>query len=623
MEDLAAGDPSHIGPFRLLGRLGAGGMGRVYLARSAGGRTVAVKLVREPYAHRSEFRARFAREVAAARRVGGEWTAHVLDADVDAEIPWVATAYVAGPSLQDVVGRDFGPLPEPSLLVLANRLALALEAVHGAGLVHRDLKPSNVLLAVDGPRLIDFGITRALDVMEETALTGTGIVLGSPGFMSPEQLRGERVTEASDVFCLGAVLAYAATGRTPFEMPDGGLGLAGLMFRVAYEEPVLAGVPAALLPLVRDCLHKDPDRRPAPRLIAVRTAADLPDHGWLPAGLLAQLARHSAQLLDADIPRAAVRAPAYRPPVPENVNLRNDAPPLGSTAREPMARPGPAPRRRRRRIALAALGAVLLAALGWAVKLALGGGSGDSPEGKNSPSPSASTPFSFDGVWEGTMENGYRVRLVVAEEGSGDKSGITLLDDHRMCGGLMTVASRTPGKVELTSANTQEKEIDAYGEKAKACPVLPPQTLQPGMDGYLAWSAGSDYIAPLTHTADDTSAVPAQYLGTWKAKVPTADSTYTATFTQGRIGRRLARLERVTSGRTCVWTALLVKANSHQLTLAPYEPISTGTGAGCSNGYVHEYVFVADGTLRLHYPDGEGIDVTFTRRPARTPALLR
>ncbi|PKV86570.1 serine/threonine-protein kinase [Streptomyces sp. TLI_146] len=612
MEDLAAGDPSHIGPFRLLGRLGAGGMGRVYLARSAGGRTVAVKLVREPYAHRSEFRARFAREVAAARRVGGEWTAHVLDADVDAEIPWVATAYVAGPSLQDVVGRDFGPLPEPSLLVLANRLALALEAVHGAGLVHRDLKPSNVLLAVDGPRLIDFGITRALDAMEETALTDTGVVLGSPGFMSPEQLRGERVTEASDVFCLGAVLAYAATGRPPFEMPDG--GLAGLMFRIAYEEPDLTGVPAALLPLVRDCLHKDPDRRPAPRLIAVRTAGDLPAHGWLPAGLLAQLARHSAQLLDADIPRTTVRAPAYRPPVPEHVNLRNDAPPRPGTA-ESAAPYGPALRRRRRRATLAALGAlgaVLLAALGWSVKLALDDGSGDSPGGSNSPNSSASTPFSFDGAWEGSMKS-YRIRLVVAEEGSGDKSRITLLDDHRMCGGLMTVASRTPGKVELTSADTREKEIDAYGEEAKACPVLPPQTLQPGMDGYLAWSAGSDYIAALTRAADGPSAVPAQYLGTWKAKVPTAASTYTATIAQGRIGGRLARLERVTSGRTCVWTALLVKANSYRLTLAPYEPISTGTGAGCSNGFVHEYVFVGDGTLKLHYPDGEGIDVTFTR----------
>jgi serine/threonine protein kinase len=213
MQPLGVDEPTAVGPYRLLGRLGSGGMGRVYLGRSAGGRTVAVKIVHPHFALDEEFRARFRREVDAARRVGGAWTAPVLDADPEAPVPWVATGYAAGPSLASAV-TDGGPLPEHSVRVLGAGLAEALAAVHGLGLVHRDVKPSNVLLTVDGPLLIDFGIARATD--GTASLTSTGVSIGSPGYMSPEQILSKGVSGAADVFSLGAVLAYAATGAPPF-----------------------------------------------------------------------------------------------------------------------------------------------------------------------------------------------------------------------------------------------------------------------------------------------------------------------------------------------------------------------------------------------------------------------
>ncbi|MFG2988809.1 MFS transporter [Streptomyces sp. NPDC048257] len=296
MDQLIAGDPSRIGPYRLIARLGAGGMGLVYLGRSEGGRTVAVKVVQAEFAGNPEFRRRFAREVAAARRVGGSWTAAVLDADTDAAVPWVATQYIPGPDLQTVVARHFGPLPEDSVRTLANRLALALRAVHEAGLIHRDLKPSNVLVTVDGPRVIDFGIARAMDSLSGDSLhTRTGMLIGSPGFMSPEQVRGLELTPASDVFCLGAILVYAATGRMLFGATETGLN--AHLFRIAEEEADLTGVPESLVDLVGACLHKDPARRPTPEEVAARTAADASGE-WLPGRVLAQLGRHAAQLLD-------------------------------------------------------------------------------------------------------------------------------------------------------------------------------------------------------------------------------------------------------------------------------------------------------------------------------------
>ncbi|MEW2297022.1 protein kinase [Streptomyces sp. NPDC006743] len=306
MDRLGPGDPREIGAYRLLARLGAGGMGQVYLARSDRGRTAAVKVVRQDLAQREEFRARFRQEVRAARRVGGTWTAPVLDADTEAAVPWVATGYVAGPSLQRIVGHDHGPLPERSVRVLAAGLAAALRDIHAAGLVHRDLKPSNVLVTIDGPRVIDFGIARALETVTDGGLTRTGALVGSPGFMAPEQVRGDRLTPACDVFCLGSVLAYAATGTLPFGTADSG-GHA-LMFRIAQEEPDLEALPEGIVDLVRACLRKDPAARPSPEQIIRSTGAgDTVGDGrfrdpWLPSALVAQLGRHAVRLLDAEHP---------------------------------------------------------------------------------------------------------------------------------------------------------------------------------------------------------------------------------------------------------------------------------------------------------------------------------
>src|SRR5215469_16089906 len=211
--ELQPEDPQTIGPYRLVGQLGQGGMGRVFLGVSPGGRPVAVKAIRAELAADPQFRMRFGREVAAARRVSGVFTATVVDADIDGPVAWMATAYVPGPSLAEAVD-SYGPLPRASLLALAAGLAESLNAIHAAGLVHRDLKPSNVLLAEDGPRVIDFGISRAVE--SATSLTQTGLVIGSPGFMSPEQAVGADVGPPSDIFSLGAVLAFAATGEGPF-----------------------------------------------------------------------------------------------------------------------------------------------------------------------------------------------------------------------------------------------------------------------------------------------------------------------------------------------------------------------------------------------------------------------
>jgi serine/threonine protein kinase len=272
MQELAPGDPELIGPYRLRGRLGAGGMGRVYLGLSPGGRSVAVKVIRADLAQDAEFRARFRREVAVARTVSGLFTAPVIDADVDGPVPWLATAYVSGPSLADAVSQH-GPLPAASVLALARGLAEALSAIHAAGVVHRDLKPANVLLAEDGPRVIDFGISRAV---EASVLTHTGLVVGSPGFMSPEQAEGREVGPPSDIFSLGAVLAFAATGQGPF----GSGSTPALVYRVVHSGPQLDLMPAEVRSLAERCLAKDPALRPtAADLLA---AAAYPAAGWLP-----------------------------------------------------------------------------------------------------------------------------------------------------------------------------------------------------------------------------------------------------------------------------------------------------------------------------------------------------
>ncbi|MDT3398781.1 PQQ-binding-like beta-propeller repeat protein [Streptomyces sp. B1866] len=267
--------PATVGPYRVIRLLGSGGMGRVYLAATRAGRPVAVKVVRESYAQDPRFRERFRAETEAAFKVGGAFTAPVLAADPDAARPWLATAYLPAPSLSDAVAAH-GAMPEQTVRSLAAGLAEALAAIHAAGLVHRDLKPSNVLLADDGPRVIDFGIARAVD---GAALTGTGQMLGTAGYMPPEQISGRTCTAAGDVFSLGATLAFAAGGRGAF----GSSGLHVVLYRTVHEEPDLEGVPPVLRAALAACLVKEPWQRPrVPQLGALFGAPGLPGSGWLP-----------------------------------------------------------------------------------------------------------------------------------------------------------------------------------------------------------------------------------------------------------------------------------------------------------------------------------------------------
>ncbi|KOV35092.1 protein kinase domain-containing protein [Streptomyces sp. XY152] len=310
METLQPDDPRELGGYRLLRRLGAGGMGRVYLARSPGGRTVAVKVVRQDLASDADFRARFRHEAQIAKAVSGRYTAPVVDADPEASLPWLATSYVLGPDLTDVVAAH-GALPERTVHALAAGLAAALQEVHAAGLIHRDLKPSNVLLAADGPRVIDFGIARAVD---GSRMTQTGVVVGSPGYMSPEQAQGKDVGTAGDVFSLGAVLAFAATGRGAFG--DGASSHAALLYQVVHGEPDLTGVPQSLLGLVRACLMKDPAQRPTPEQIVTSLAPRgvepvLTD--WLPSAVASTIATHAAGILDLDAPEPAPAVASFGP----------------------------------------------------------------------------------------------------------------------------------------------------------------------------------------------------------------------------------------------------------------------------------------------------------------------
>ncbi|MGP3968933.1 serine/threonine-protein kinase [Streptomyces sp. 6N223] len=327
MDELKPTDPQRIGRYRITARLGTGGMGQVYLGRSPSGRLVAVKVVRPDLAEDPGFRDRFVREVAAARKVTGFFTAAVVDADPDGPSPWLATAYVPGMALDKAVAAH-GPWPAESVRTLGAGVAEALEAIHEAGLVHRDLKPANVLIAPDGPRVVDFGISVAI---EATALTRTGMIVGTPGFMAPEQLVGRPVTPATDVFALGAMLTYAATGTGPF-----GTGSAqSLNFRIAYEEPDLTGLPSPGLEIVARCLAKDPNQRPkVADVIEELAPAAADDHytptevgpenvSWLPAPV--------AGALPATV-TAPAGLPATAPP----------APPAPTTPFAPPARSAPA-----------------------------------------------------------------------------------------------------------------------------------------------------------------------------------------------------------------------------------------------------------------------------------------
>ncbi|MFD7766688.1 serine/threonine-protein kinase [Streptomyces sp. NPDC059787] len=350
-------DPRVVGSFRLHRRLGAGGMGVVYLGSDKKGQRVALKVIRPDLAEDQEFRSRFAREVSAARRIRGGCTARLVAADLDADRPWFATQYVPGPSLHDKVA-DEGALGAADVAAVGAALSEGLVAVHEAGVVHRDLKPSNILLSPKGPRIIDFGIAWATGA---STLTHVGTAVGSPGFLAPEQVRGAAVTPATDVFSLGATLAYASMGDSPF-----GHGSSEVMlYRVVHEEAQLHGVPDALAPLVRACLAKDPEERPSTlqlslrlKEIAAREAQGLADVRP-PAPRSAEAERPTGRLADTYPERAQRRQggqgtppPRGRGPAPRNSgsspgrNSRSVPPSRSGGARDSSPRGGTPPSRK-------------------------------------------------------------------------------------------------------------------------------------------------------------------------------------------------------------------------------------------------------------------------------------
>ncbi|MQS12775.1 PQQ-binding-like beta-propeller repeat protein [Streptomyces kaniharaensis] len=334
MDQLTAHDPRRIGPFEVLGRLGAGGMGLVYLARSASGRRVAIKTVRGELAEDELFRVRFAREIAAAKTVGGFYTAAVVDADADARVPWLATAYIPAPSLEDLV-EECGPLPVDATRWLVAGIAEALQSIHAAGLIHRDLKPSNVLVVEDGPKVIDFGIAAGVS---STRLTMTNVAVGTPAYMSPEQARDSRtVRGASDVFSLGSLMVFCATGHPPYR----GSNPVETVFQLLREQPDYSGMPPELMDLVRACMRPSPEHRPTPAQIQAELAPHLFSRDdasgeagdWLPANALELIERKRGRRTTAPPPPPARPEPQAAPARPE---------PPQSHQQVPAQRPGPA-----------------------------------------------------------------------------------------------------------------------------------------------------------------------------------------------------------------------------------------------------------------------------------------
>lgn len=384
MDPLAANDPRQVGAYRLLGRLGAGGMGQVFLGESPGGRKVAVKLVLPQHAADADFRRRFAREVAAARQVGGFHTAPVVDADPDADPPWMVTAYIPGLSLEAAV-RQNGPLGTEGVRRLGAALAEGLAAVHACGLVHRDLKPGNIILAEDGPRIIDFGIARPANA---TALTSSGTVIGTLSFMSPEQVSGEQADGRSDIFALGGVLTYAATGRGPFDAAT----IPAVVHRIASQPPDLRGISGRLREIISSCLAKDPADRPS----LDNLMASLSDTAQPP-----RVAADGAVVPPAAQPVPAPTAPSG-PTGPETMTASpfgRPQPPFAPVRPLDTQSGRPARSRATRFSMIAAACVVALSAIGFTINLIVHGSGGDKPNptGANSSGPATSSAATASG----------------------------------------------------------------------------------------------------------------------------------------------------------------------------------------------------------------------------------
>ncbi|MEV6580560.1 serine/threonine-protein kinase [Streptomyces sp. NPDC051582] len=578
MQPLEAGEPRTIGAYRLLGRLGSGGMGRVYLGRSAGGRTVAVKIVHPHFASDEEFRARFRREVEAARRVGGEWTAPVLDADPEAAVPWVATGYVAGPSLGGAVAGH-GPLPEGSVRAVGEGLARALVAVHGLGLVHRDVKPSNVMLTLDGPRLIDFGIARATD--GTASLTSTGVSIGSPGYMSPEQILGKGVTGAADVFSLGAVLVFAATGQPPFT----GDNSATLLYKVVHERPDLDAVPAgALRELIAACLAKAAADRPAPAEIAQALAGALRAPGWLPAPVVEDASRAATALLDLE---AAPIGPA------EGGAARGHEPASGPVPFTASSYGGPA-------VGFGAPDPSYGSAAGAVPSYGPYGppppdaahtptetGGGAVPQPRTAPDRARQVTFNAAGR-RFSCSLVLATATVLAVFGGGGLYALGLLRETGRDG----TGQHASGDTAATPPSAAASGTPA--PKESATPSATPSTAKP--------STG----APAGTRGD----VPKELTGTWKGTVTTAragvSSEFEITIKAGKVGEIVGRDKSVLPlfGTDCSGDWKLASATDRSLVLDTAGGTNPAPGI-CSNGSADErFTLNANGTL--HYKSGDG-----------------
>ncbi|OKI00284.1 hypothetical protein A6A06_24410 [Streptomyces sp. CB02923] len=597
-------DPPRIGAYRLLGQLGEGGMGRVYLARSDRGRTVAVKLVKTELSGQDDFRARFRQEVQAARRVGGEWTAPVLDADTEAETPWVATGYIAGPSLRQVITEGRTPLPERSVRILAAGLAGALRSIHAAGIVHRDLKPSNILLTIDGPKVIDFGIARALEaVTVGGGLTRTNQAVGSPGFMSPEQVRGRPVTPASDVFCLGSVLMFAATGRLPFGTSDSGVH--ALMYRIAQEDPDLSGLPYGLHSLVAACLAKDPAQRPTPDQLIAYTRSDDDGHEpWLPGALIAELGRHAVGLLDAENPNGAWDEPGEgswghhdaardRTPAPAPAPSPAAAPPSAHGSAPPYAAahaPTPPP------------GAPGAAPASHAAASTHGrrrkSPTGRTGHGNHTDHTSRTGPARQTGQADGTGPGG-----PAGQTGQSSRTGQA--GRSRSSGRSRTGRTRSAGLAAAVGLGLATAGIGiAYvlfsPDEDDGAPAKADGGTVTTADGKVGQKAGKE-----------PGSIPQKFLGQWESKNGKGGPNYRFTLTQGEVGDTVLAMEANGPQFHCEFKAILMNPGP-PLRLGPTTVVA-GPATSCNAGAPSTLRIHPDGKLRRVFDDGKKT-LTYTKK---------